>query len=100
MLNSKSNTRVEIWKGIPTIVFESEILENFASCLGELSLENIKGPRYTKNHTPWHITLYPGCSIDNAKLIEQSLKSSKTRLIWKLIICEKLADGSFTWTDI
>jgi hypothetical protein len=84
------------WKGVWTIVLESQTINQLADELIGLGFSNVKGP---KTGTPWHISLNGVDKKLAEDIFNYFVKSSK-RPYWYLTICEERAKGHFTWKKL
>jgi hypothetical protein len=81
------------WKGVWTIVFESNTIDLLANELRLFGYIGIKGPQ---SGTPWHISLN-GVDKKLAKDIFNYLVKSSKRPNWYLTICTENPKGYFRW---
>jgi hypothetical protein len=85
------------WKGVWTIVFESQTIDLLADELRLLGYKAIKGPKNGSfNRIPWHISLN-GVDKKLAKDIFNYIVKSPNRPYWYLTICTENPKGYFRW---
>jgi len=85
------------WKGIWTIVFESQTIDLLADELRLLGYKAVKGPKNGSiKGTPWHISLN-GVDKKLAKDIFNYMVKSSKRPYWYLTICTENPIGYFRW---
>lgn len=81
------------WKGVWTIVFESDTIDLLANELKYLGYIGIKGPQ---SGIPWHISLN-GIDKKLAKDIFNYLVNSSKRPHWYLTKCTEYQKGNYIW---
>jgi len=95
--SSNPDARLEKWKGVWTIVFESQTIDLLADELRLLGYKAIKGPKNGSfNRIPWHISLN-GVDKKLAKDIFNYIVKSPNRPYWYLTICTENPKGYFRW---
>jgi hypothetical protein len=81
------------WKGVWTIVFNSNTLDNLANELQSLGFSSVKGP---SSGTAWHISLY-GANRSRAIELFNYFVFSSNRPYWYLTLCTEHPNRQFTW---
>lgn len=95
-----SNSDITYDKQKNGLYFSSKAIDNIAEILSALGFTNIKGPKFSKNKMPWHITLPDDFSVQKVCDFIKFLKNKQMRPKWYLTIATENSEGSFSWEKI